>query len=127
MKRAVSSRDLGAKGEVLAACFLEERGMKILDTNVRCRMGELDIVARDGGTVVFVEVKTKSGGRYGPPEEMVTAAKQRRLTALGQSYLQRMGWSQRPARFDVVAVEWRPGQAPEVRHHRGAFTSDGAW
>ena len=72
-------RALGASGEALAARHLERRGCRILERNVRCGRGEIDLVAIDGGTIVFVEVKGNRGRRFGAPEEMVTSAKQRQL------------------------------------------------
>jgi putative endonuclease len=99
----------------------------VLEANVRCRHGELDLVALDGRTVVFVEVKSNRGGRFGAPEEMVTPSKQRRLTRLALWYLQRRGWLGRPARFDVVAVDWDGGGAARLRHFRDAFPAVGGW
>ena len=120
-------RTLGAAGEVAAAAYLSKRGYRVLEANVRCRLGEIDLVALHGGVIVFVEVKGNRGGRYGPPEEMVTPAKQRRLTRLATWYLQRRGWLGRPARFDVVAVDWGAGDAALVRHFPDAFRGDGGW
>jgi putative endonuclease len=120
-------RALGAAGESAAAEYLRKRGYRILESNVRCRLGELDLVALEGGTVVFVEVKSNRGGRYGAPEEMVTPAKQRRLTRLALWYLQRRGWLGRPARFDVVAVDWDRMGAASARHFPNAFPASGSW
>lgn len=120
-------RALGAGGESIAARHLKSRGFRILEANVRCRLGEIDLVALDRGVVVFVEVKGNRGGRHGRPEEMVTPAKQRRLTRLALWYLQRRDWLGRPARFDVVAVDWGPDGAASVRHLPGAFPASAAW
>jgi len=120
-------RALGAAGEAEAARYLEQRGYRIIEANVRCRLGEIDLVAMDGRVVVFVEVKGNRGGRHGAPEEMVTPAKQHRLTRLAIWYLQRSGWLWRPARFDVVAVDWDPAGVPVVRHIPDAFPAAGAW
>lgn len=125
--RGGNRRSLGAAGEKAAARHLERRGCKIIESNVRCRLGEIDLVALDGGVIVFVEVKSNHGGRFGPPEEMVTPAKQARLTRLATWYLQRRGWLGRPARFDVVAVDWEAAGAARVRHFRDAFPASGAW
>jgi len=119
-------RETGARWEREAARHLERLGYRILGRNVRCRLGEIDLVALDGPTVVFVEVKGKGGRGHGRPEEMVTAAKQRRLTLLARWYLLQRGWLARPARFDVVAVDDGPA-GREVRHHRDAFPAAGAW
>ena len=120
-------RALGAAGESAAARHLERRGYRVVEANVRCRLGEIDIVAIDAGVIVFVEVKGNRGGQYGAPEEMVTLAKQRRLTRLAGWYLQRRGWLGRPARFDVVAVDWNPSGEKRVRHFRDAFPATGSW
>lgn len=122
-----SRRALGAAGEAAAAGYLERRGFRVIETNVRCRFGELDLVALEGSAVVFVEVKSNRGGRYGAPEEMLTLAKQRRLTRLALWYLQRRGWLGRAARFDVVAVDWDPRGAALVRHFPNAFPAAGGW
>jgi putative endonuclease len=120
-------RALGAAGESAAARHLEQRGYRIVEANVRCRLGEIDLVAIDAGVIVFVEVKGNRGGQYGAPEEMVTPHKQRRLTRLAVWYLQRHGWLGRSARFDVVAVDWDPSGAKSVRHFRDAFPATGSW
>lgn len=116
-------RALGAAGETAALRLLETRGFTIIERNVRCRLGEIDLVALDGAAVVFVEVKGNRQGRFGRPEEMVTPAKQRRLTRLALWYLQRRGWLGRPARFDVVAVDWDPAGGRGVRHFPNAFAA----
>jgi putative endonuclease len=120
-------RALGAAGESAAARYLERRGCQIVEANVRCRMGEIDLVAIEAGVIVFVEVKGNRGRRYGAPEEMVTPTKQRRLTRLAGWYLQRRGWFGRPARFDVIAVDWEESGAACVRHFRDAFPATGSW
>ena len=120
-------RRLGAHGEDLAAAALRRKGMRIIERNFRCRLGEIDVVAEDGETVVFVEVKGKSGPNFGRPEEMVTPAKQRRLTALARHYLQRRQWHRRPARFDVVAICWKDSRRRRVTHYRNAFPACGGW
>jgi putative endonuclease len=120
-------RVLGAAGESAAARYLARCGYRIVEANVRCRFGELDLVAVDAGVIVFVEVKGNRGGRYGAPEEMVTPFKQRRLTRLASWYLQRRCWLGRPARFDVVAVDWDAAGTACVRHFRNAFPATESW
>ena len=83
-------------------------------------MGEIDIVARDGKTLVFVEVKTRSY-EDPAPEEQVRDAKQHQLTRVAKIYLSRYGTPQPPARFDVVAVIWPEGREPIIRHVPHAF------
>lgn len=127
MTSRLRNRDLGKRGEARAAAYLRHRGFRILETNYRCRLGEIDLVAVEGGTVVFVEVKSKRGLDRGRPEEMITPAKRRRLTLLARAYLQSRGWMKRPARFDVVAVEWGDAPAGSLRHYRNAFPAETTW
>jgi len=99
---------LGQRGEDLAAAQLEERGYIVRERNWRCPAGEMDIVAEDGGCLVFVEVRTRRGRKYGTPEESVTLAKQAKLVEVAQTYLQEHGWDG-DWRIDVVAVEMTSG------------------
>jgi putative endonuclease len=113
-------RRLGDVGEELAARFLTERGYVVLSRNYRCTVGEIDLICRDGETLIFVEVKTRRGTAFGVPEEAVTARKLARLEAAGQDYLQRFdcpdSW-----RIDVVAVELdSTGKLLEIRLVAGA-------
>lgn len=114
---------LGRWGEDLAARHLTAVGMQVLDRNWRCPQGELDLVARDrDGTVVFVEVKTRSGTGFGVPAEAVGRVKARRLRVLACRWLLE---HRQPAgaelRFDVVGIVRLPGQVPELTHLRSAF------
>ena len=95
----------GKSGEDLAVEDLERRGYAIVDRRYRTRQGEIDIVARDGETIVFVEVKARTTDERGTAAEAVTPAKQRRLVAMAVDYLARHGLSNRPCRFDVVAID----------------------
>jgi len=99
---------LGQRGEDLAAAHLEEQGYVVCERNWRCQAGEIDIVAEDGGCLVFVEVRTRRGREYGSPEESVTPAKQARLAEVAQTYLQEHSWDG-DWRIDVVAVEMASG------------------
>ncbi len=110
----------GKQGEDIAVKYLEEAGIDVIARNVRCNMGEIDIVGVDGDTLVFVEVKSKSFGGYGLPQEAVTVAKQRRLTRLAQWYLKSRKMERRSARFDVIAIAWKGGE-PEVTWIANAF------
>ena len=96
---------LGKTGETLAAGFLERRGYRILQRNYRTPPGEIDLVAQDGKTLVFVEVKTRRSYRYGSAKTSVTAEKRRRLSLAALVYLKRTGLMHTPARFDVVTVD----------------------
>jgi len=113
-------RGLGRYGEELAARHLAARGYEILARNWRCEAGELDLVARDGDCLAFVEVRTRRGVALGSPEESVTPAKQARLIALAEAYIQAYGW---PGnwRIDVVAVEMdRHGRVLRLEHYENA-------
>ncbi len=118
--RLTPGRSLAERGENLAARFLRDQGCKIIIRNYRCPVGEIDIVARDGDTLVFVEVKTRASDEP-TPEEQVNSAKRRQLTRVAKTYLGRYGFPPPPARFDVVAVIWPPGQEPQIRHTKSAF------
>lgn len=111
---------MGDRGENLAARYLQRHGMKIITRNFRCDGGEIDIVARDGTTIVFVEVKTRSYDDP-TPEQQVNHAKQHKLTKAAKNYLSRYGVPQPPARFDVVAIVWPQGRDPIIRHTPHAF------
>jgi len=111
---------LGENGEDLACDELVRRGYAIVARRFRVRGGELDIVARDGPVLVFVEVKTRSGNRFGAAAEAVTGAKQRRLVRLAGEYLVRHRLSDCHCRFDVVSVTVGAG-APVVEIIRNAF------
>ena len=94
----------GLEGENLACEALERRGYTIVARRYRTSHGELDIVARDGEYLVFVEVKAREGGSFGEPEEAVTLQKQQRMVWMATDYLARRGGPEVPCRFDVVGV-----------------------
>lgn len=110
----------GRIAEDLAVSFAEAHGLCILDRNFRCPLGEIDLVARDGSTIVFIEVKSRYGIGYGSPQESVTHRKQRRLTQLAHWYLKARRMEGSPARFDVLAILWR-GREPEITWIPNAF------
>jgi putative endonuclease len=114
--------ELGARGERIAAAFLTDAGLRLLDRNWRCRDGELDIIARDGDALVFCEVKTRRGTGFGHPVEAVTPAKQRRLRLLAQRWLAAHDEHAPDLRFDVVGVLVPPSGPARVTHLRGAFS-----
>ena len=111
---------MGDRGENLAARHLQSRGYKIIARNFRCELGEIDIVARDGRTLVFVEVKTRTVDDP-LPEDQVNPSKQHQITKAGKYYLGRYGVPQPPSRFDVIAVVWPDGREPVIRHTPHAF------
>lgn len=112
---------LGAEGEQLAADYLAGCGLAILERNWRSRNGEIDLIALDGDTVVFVEVKTRTGVGFGLPCEAVTPTKRRRIRLLAVEWLRSSGRSWPRLRFDVVSVLLVRGQAPNIDHLKDAF------
>jgi putative endonuclease len=118
------SKDRGAfgkQGEDLACDALRRRGYAILDRRFRTRCGELDIVARDGNVMVFVEVKARSGGNFGAPLESITSQKRQRLSRMAASYLFLKHVSDVPCRFDVVAVTGKVPGPFQVEVLQNAF------
>jgi putative endonuclease len=114
-------RKRGQDGEQIALEFLQHQGYRIEARNYRVRQGEVDIIAWDGATLVFVEVKTKSNAGFGHPEEMVDARKQRTLAQVAMVYVQQKQVESTALRFDVIAV--RLGTAiPDVSHYPAAFS-----
>lgn len=109
-------KGLGATGERLAAHYLQEKGLAILARNWRCPLGEIDIVAQEGEVLAVVEVKTRRGRAAGTPEQGVTPAKQARLCALAEAYVEAEEWPG-DVRIDVVAVELdRQGHVLRISH-----------
>lgn len=108
----MDKKGIGDLGEKLAAGFLRKHGYKVLDRNYRCREGELDIVARKGDCLVFVEVRTRTGNAFGTPEESVTATKRQHIARAAMSYLQEHGSAQDNWRIDLVAIELDPKNKP---------------
>ena len=115
--------ELGRRGEAIAAEWLQARGLVVLARNWRCSEGELDIVATDGNSVVvFCEVKTRSGDRFGTPFDAVTQGKRRKLRRLGVLWLTSNPVRGFPSlRFDVIGVLFRPGSEPTIEHRVEAF------
>ena len=115
-------QSLGRSGENLAASELEARGYAIVARRYRTEHGEIDIIARDGETLVFVEVRRKSSDECGTAAESVTPAKQRRVVRMAVEYLWLHGLYDRcPVRFDVVAIDDLPDGTPQIAVHVGAF------
>jgi len=112
---------LGRQGEDLAADYLRRLRYRILERNYRCRCGEVDIVARQGSTIVFVEVKTRRSDLYGSPAQSVTPFKQRQISRAAQTWLAVNRLAEAAARFDVVAIRIHEGKSPEIEHIVNAF------
>jgi putative endonuclease len=110
----------GKEGECIAADFLNKNGYRICETNFRCPIGEIDIIARDKNTLVFVEVKTRKSEELGYPEEAVGIKKQRKMSQLALWYLQQKKVADTDARFDVIAITLLP-QGEEIKLIKNAF------
>jgi putative endonuclease len=107
----------GESAEALAGAYLQARGLVIAERNYRCRFGEIDIVARDGRMLVFVEVRRRRSDAFGGPAESITAAKRRRLISAARHYLVHTRDAS-PCRFDAVLIR---GEPPRIEWVRDAF------
>ncbi|MBU5615253.1 YraN family protein [Geomonas azotofigens] len=116
-----SNGSVGGTGESIAATYLKGQGFKIVECNFRCTCGEIDIVARDGRTIVFVEVKCRKNDNYGPPQLAVTPFKQRQISKAALVWLSRKKLYDAEARFDVVAIVLHEHDLPDIDHIRNAF------
>jgi len=112
--------ELGKTGEDLACRELEQRGYAIIARRYRTARGEIDIVAQDGQTLVFVEVKAREGHEFGDGAEAVTPLKRRRITRLAEDYMTRNHIRECPCRFDVVSIHFDSG-APVIEVFPNAF------
>ncbi|MFW6324368.1 MAG: YraN family protein [Desulfovibrionales bacterium] len=117
---------LGSMGEQAARAFLKKKGYRILERNWRCVRGEIDLICSRKGTLVFVEVKTRSEDGLVHPRDLLIPQKQARMTAAAKLYLTRTkGWN-RPCRFDLVTVVWKDSGDPTIEHVRDAFAIGGS-
>ena len=114
-----AAKDAGDRGEALVAEYLRAQGCELLASQYRCRFGEIDLIARRGKTLCFVEVKLRSGLRFGLPRDFVTAAKQRRLRAAAACYLAHHD-PDAAARFDVAEV-YDDETPPRIEYLEDAF------
>lgn len=112
---------VGNRGEELAAAFLERNGLRIVERNFRCKGGEIDIVAKDGSTLVFVEVKSRKTLTFGVPQLAVTAFKQRQISKAALTWLARNRQHDTPARFDVIAILLEDNYRHQIEHIKNAF------
>ncbi len=113
-RERLSRQDLGAYGETLAESELRKRGYRIVERNYRCKLGEIDIVCKDAGEIVIVEVKTRASRTYGSPQDSITATKARKLMALGYNYLAERRIPDAQWRIDVVAIMIEPEGRPRI-------------
>lgn len=112
---------LGGRGEDLAVRYLRKRGYKVIERNYRCLWGEIDLIARNKGTLVFVEIKARSSSGFGLPQEAVDRFKQRKLVQVAKAYMAQHHLEETIAtRFDVVAIHLSPS-GPEITLIKDAF------
>lgn len=112
---------LGHRGERIACVLLRESGSVVLTRNYTGPHGELDLVAREGETICFVEVKTRRHERHASPAAAVNRAKRKKLRRTARQYLREIGWPALPFRFDIIEILLDDGQLQAVRWHRNAF------
>ena len=112
--------DIGNAGEQLARTFLEQKGYVILETNWRYKRAEVDIIAKEGEVLVFIEVKTRSTDAFGKPEEFITPYKENLLIAAAAAYMEQIGheWA---IRFDIISIIYRSAQHFQMEHFEDAF------
>lgn len=114
---------LGRAGEKQAERYLRRQGHRIVTRNYRCPLGEIDLISLDDRTVVFVEVKTRTGREHADPQDAVNAAKQRRMTRAARYFIQQTGSHDRACRFDVIAITADNGEM-HIEHIPDAFAPD---
>jgi putative endonuclease len=124
-RKLLAPKPLGRRGEDEVARYLRKLGYVILARGHRDNIGELDLIAVDGRTVVFVEVKTRTTHDAGHPADAVDEGKQQRLTRLALSYMKRHDLLECAARFDVIAVTWPTRGRPKIEHFKNAFEAVG--
>ena len=107
----------GAEAEAMAAAFLERKGLRVIERNYRCRLGEIDLVAREGATTVFVEVRQRASSAFGGAAASITSAKRQRLVRAARHYLSRLRTLPQ-CRFDALLIE---GDPPRIDWIRDAF------
>lgn len=116
-----SHHALGKKGETIAAEYLRAKGYHILHTNWKHGRNEIDIIARQGGTLVFVEVKTRSGQLFGMPEEAVNGRKKAHIRKVAENYLERFCPETEDLRFDIVSITLTVNKPVEIMHFEDVF------
>lgn len=114
---------LGRTGEAIAVSYIESLGYQLLRRNYRLHIGEIDIIAKDGEELVFIEVKTRTSRRYGRPAEAVSYYKQRKIARVAQCFMSKYSLWHVPCRFDVLEVDMSDPGAPQVCHIPHAFMS----
>jgi len=120
---AIDKLAIGRMGEEAATKALKKNGYRIVARNFRCRFGEIDIIAKDGKTLVFVEVKTRASDAFGTPGAGVDARKQRHMINASSIYMNENGLDEALVRFDVVGVDTSNGKVSRVEIIRDAFSA----
>ena len=111
----------GKEAETIAAAWLRRQGYAITAKNVRTPLGEIDLVAQDGNTLCFIEVRARRSEQFGTPEESITYAKQRHMLRAAQWYLQSKRWRDDvPVRLDLITIRWQ-GTEPQINHLKNIF------
>ncbi len=113
--------ELGRKGEKAAAAYLRKQGLQILEQGYRFGRGEIDLIAFEDDTLVFMEVKTRFLSSHSTPEEAVTLRKQQQIKRIAQAYVYFKKLEDIPCRFDVLALQYVPESGFRIRHYRDAF------
>ncbi len=121
MEQKQNKRSTGNKGEDIACEFLSKLGYQIIERNYQYGHGEIDIIAKDGEILVFVEVKYRKSLEYGSPETAITKSKQKQIRKVAEAYLYQNEIKDTSCRIDVVAIIQFPGQKPEINHYINAF------
>jgi putative endonuclease len=116
----INRRKSGADGENLAVDFLRKKGYRILEQNFRFERGEIDIIAEESETLVFVEVKARRSKTFGDPEDAVTEHKRSQIRRIAEGYLFKKNIEEKACRFDVIAIQYHDGEV-DIRHLENAF------
>jgi putative endonuclease len=115
------AKGLGREGEILAESYLQSQGYQVIERNFRIRTGEVDLIAWEGRTICFIEVKTRRSLEKGSGLEAISEQKKHRISQAAQFFLQEKGWDHKPARFDVLAIFIGDASSPECDLIKDAF------
>jgi putative endonuclease len=116
-----TSRDIGNRGEDIAAAYLESKDWLIFDRNYFFEKAEVDIVATDRNYIVFVEVKYRSNNYFGEPEDQITPAKEENIRKAAEAWMYERKMETAIARFDVISIVQQENEAPEIKHFKDVF------
>lgn len=122
-----TSRKIGDEGEDLAAAYLESKGYTILERNYFFEHAEVDIVAYDEISIVFVEVKFRSNTHFGEPEDHISDEKMTYVFKAAEAWLYERKMDRSPVRFDVISIVRKNNEAPQIKHFEDAFWMHGGW